>query len=216
MNVPIRRSPDETRAAILDGAWDLFRQLGARTTIADVAEKLEMSSANIYRFYTSKKELTEAVCLNQLGLLTEGARRAAQSPGTAAERIRSALMTLFHSMHGQMVHEKRAHEIVEVAMAENWPACERFIEDCGAIVAELIAQGQRVGEFGPGNPLSLGVFVMHACVSTHYPDLIAKWAHHPDAMAGAEATIAFALRALSNPKPIDPILEVVPCGPLQP
>ena len=42
-----RRSSEDTRARILATAWDLFRQLGARTTIADVAEKLGMSSANI-------------------------------------------------------------------------------------------------------------------------------------------------------------------------
>ena len=67
MNIAERRTPEETRARILEVAWDLFRQLGARATIADVADKLGMSSANVYRFYPSKQALCEAVCANQLG-----------------------------------------------------------------------------------------------------------------------------------------------------
>jgi len=54
-----RRSSDDTRPGFFATAWDLFRQLGARTTIADVAEKLGMSSANIYRFYASKQALAK-------------------------------------------------------------------------------------------------------------------------------------------------------------
>ena len=41
-------------------AWDLFRQLGPRTTIADVAGNAGMSSANVYRFFRSKQALVDA------------------------------------------------------------------------------------------------------------------------------------------------------------
>ena len=53
-----RRTPEETRTCIMQVAWDLFRQLGARTTIADVADKSGMSSANVYRFFPSKQALS--------------------------------------------------------------------------------------------------------------------------------------------------------------
>jgi AcrR family transcriptional regulator len=69
MNIT-RRTPDQTRQCILMAAWDLFRQVGFRkTTIADIAGSLDMSSANIYRFFPSKDALTEAICRNQLDLL---------------------------------------------------------------------------------------------------------------------------------------------------
>ena len=68
-----RRSPEETRARILEVAWDLIRELGARATIADVADRLGMSSANVYRFYPSKQALSEAVASSQLGaIIAEG------------------------------------------------------------------------------------------------------------------------------------------------
>ena len=66
MNISARRTPEETRERILEAAWDLFRQLGARTTIAEVADKLGMSSANVYRFFPSKQALSEASA-HQLG-----------------------------------------------------------------------------------------------------------------------------------------------------
>ena len=57
MAIVERRTPEETRCRILAVAWDLFRELGARTTIADIAERLGMSSANVYRFFPSKQAL---------------------------------------------------------------------------------------------------------------------------------------------------------------
>ena len=126
MNVAARRTPEETRNEILAAAWDLFRQLGARTTIADIAEKLGMSSANIYRFFPSKQALTEAICANQLGALIDAARAASEGRGSAADRIRAMMATLHHGMRDQMLNQSRVHEIVDVAMNEKWPAIDEF------------------------------------------------------------------------------------------
>ena len=84
MNLTARRTPEETRTEILTVAWDLFRELGARTTIADIADRLGMSSANVYRFFPSKQALSEAICANQLGALIEAVRAAGAAPGPAA------------------------------------------------------------------------------------------------------------------------------------
>ena len=48
---------------ILDSAERLFRHYGyGKTTVADVARDLGMSTANIYRFFASKTEIHQAVC----------------------------------------------------------------------------------------------------------------------------------------------------------
>ena len=79
MAIVERRTPEETRGCILAVAWDLFRQLGTRTTVADVADKSGMSSANVYRFFPSKQALSEAVCEGLLGEIAEGGARRARS-----------------------------------------------------------------------------------------------------------------------------------------
>ena len=197
MNIT-RRSPDETRQCILVAAWDLFRQVGFRkTTVADIAGALGMSSANIYRFFPSKDALTAAICRNQLDLLVGTARKAAAGPGSASERIRAVLMSLYRDLREQMTNHKRVHEVVAVALEEEWPAIDEFLEACKATVAGLVEQGQASGEFGPGDPAMLGEMTMAASAAIHHPTLIA----HCSGDLEAEALVAFALRALANQNP---------------
>ena len=194
----VRRTPDQTRECILVAAWDLFRQVGFRkTTVADIAAALGMSSANIYRFFPSKDALTEAICRNQLRLLVEAARTAAAEPGEAGERVNRVLITLYRNLRDQMTNHKRVYEVVAVALEERWPTIDEFLDACKAIVAALVAQGQASGEFGPGDPAALGEMTMAASAAIHHPTLIA----HCSGDLEAEAVAAFALRALANKNP---------------
>jgi AcrR family transcriptional regulator len=201
-----RRTPEETRTCIMQVAWDLFRELGPRTTIADVADKAGMSSANVYRFFPSKQALTEAVCESLLGELLKAARRELDRPGPASARITAMMLALHVMMRDQMTHETRVHEIVQIAMEENWPPIVDYIGKCAAMLGEAIAEGQGSGEFGPGDPLELGWQTCQACIIIHDPTMIARCAViRPDARP--EQTIAFALRALSNRSPPLPLPE---------
>ena len=200
MNVVERPSHEETRARILDIAWDLFRRLGARTTIGDVAEQLGMSSANVYRFYPSKQALCEAVASRQLGALTQCAGEIARRPGSPSERIRATMLMLYECMRDSMISESRVHEIVDIAIKESWPAIETFKQDCCAIVIGLVTEGQARGEFGPGDPMLLAGQTLCACAGIHHPTLIAEFKDSPTALP-PEAVVAFALRALTHPGP---------------
>jgi len=200
MRASARRSPADVRSDILAAAWDLFRQLGVRATIADVAERLGMSSANIYRFFPSKQALTDAICANQLAALTEAARVAAAGPGGAGQRIRATILALNAGMVQQMLHEARMHEVVDLALNEHWPAVDAFYTRCVDIVAALVADGQALGEFGPGEPRALARRTFAACVAAYHPTLIAK-AADLNAPASPEELVDFALRALANRDP---------------
>jgi len=204
MNVVERRTPEETRAAIMQVAWDLFRELGPRTTIADVAEKAGMSSANVYRFFPSKQALTEAVCQSLLAELLKAARAALAGPGAQAERIANMMMTLHRQMRDQMTNAERAHEIVQIAIDEYWPPIADYIRECAAMLGEAIAKGQASGEFGPGDPAELGWQACQACIVIHDPTAIAQCAAiRPDFRP--ETAIDFVLRALANHTPPAPL-----------
>ena len=65
MNRPVRTGKDfdEARARILEAAEKQFRRVGYhRTSMADIAAELGMSSANIYRFFPSRDAINEAIC----------------------------------------------------------------------------------------------------------------------------------------------------------
>ncbi len=206
MAIVERRTSEETRSSILSVAWDLFRQLGARTTVADIADKAGMSSANVYRFFPSKQALNEAVCESLLGEMLTAARRELDAPGPASRRIAAMMLTLHRLMRDQMTVEARAHEIVQIAVDESWPPIVDYLHKSAAMLSEVIAEGQASGEFGPGDPKELGWQTLQACVVIHDPTMIAHCpAIRPEARP--EDAIDFALRALANPRPPEPIPE---------
>ena len=149
MAIAERRTPEETRSCILAVAWDLFRQLGARTTMADIAEKLGMSSANVYRFFPSKQALNEAVCEGLLGELLKGARQELEAPGTASQRIAGMMLTIHRLMRDQMTDHARVHEVVQIACDEVWPPIVDYLHKCAAMLADVIAEGQSTGSSVP-------------------------------------------------------------------
>ncbi|HEY1887105.1 MAG TPA: TetR/AcrR family transcriptional regulator [Roseiarcus sp.] len=200
-----RRTPEETRSCILAVAWDLFRQLGSRTTMADIAEKLGMSSANVYRFFPSKQALNEAVCESLLGELLKAARSELEAPGTASQRIARMMLTMHRLMRDQMTDQARVHEVVQSACDEVWPPIVDYLHKCAAMLADVIAEGQSTGEFGLGDPKELGWGTLQACVAIQNPTMIAQCpAIRPEARP--EDAVEFALRALSNKNPPGPIL----------
>ena len=88
MNPQVKIKPDDTRARIMDTAEALFRRLGyAKTAVADIAAELKMSPANVYRFFSSKNAIVEAICQRCLSELEDRAWTIARSRGSVAERI---------------------------------------------------------------------------------------------------------------------------------
>ena len=70
MTVQAKTKPDDTRARIIERAEMLFRRMGfAKTAVADIAGELGMSPANIYRFFSSKHAIVEAICQHCLAEL---------------------------------------------------------------------------------------------------------------------------------------------------
>ena len=73
----------------------MFREIGyQKTTVADIARALGMSPANIYRFFTAKSEINQAVARQMMSEVEEAAREIALGSGSAAERLRALVMTI--------------------------------------------------------------------------------------------------------------------------
>src|SRR6266567_1907494 len=95
MNPQVRSKPDDTRARIMDTAETLFRRLGyAKTAVADIAAELEMSPANVYRFFPSKTAIVEAICRHCLKDVEDQAWKVARSKAPAAERMERLILEI--------------------------------------------------------------------------------------------------------------------------
>jgi hypothetical protein len=146
-----------------------------------------------------------------LAEVRDAAREAAASVGDPAARIRALLMTLHRNHRERMLAERQVHEMVSVAMTENWPAVDEFLDECADMLAALIAEGQARGDFGPGDARELGGATLHACAGILHPMLIAM-CPEDELDQHAVGAVAFALRALENKEATEPL----GCHPIDP
>src|SRR6476646_5058818 len=138
----------DTRERILVVAERLFRQIGyQKTTVADIAKELRMSPANVYRFFDSKKSIHEGVARTLMGEVEIEARRIAAGPGPAKPRLRELLKTINRMNTERYVGDSKLHEMVEIAMQEDWDVWVTHIECCTGIIGEVISQGVVFSDF---------------------------------------------------------------------
>jgi AcrR family transcriptional regulator len=187
---------DATRAAIVDTAEGLFRTLGyQKTAVADIARALNMSPANVYRFFPSKAAINEAICrriLLQLGgLVWEIAR----GPGTAADRLRGLFRALQEQTIALFFQEKKLHDMVAAAMDEHWPVIEEHIRTIDTAIRHVVMDGQADGSFARLDPDRTANLIHTCMVAFTHPQVVAQCADE-DLATEALDMAEWCLRAL--------------------
>ena len=170
----------DTRERILVVAERLFRQIGyQKTTVADIAKELRMSPANVYRFFDSKKSIHEGVARTLMGEVEVEAQRIAQASGPASVRLREMIKTIHRMNTERYVGDSKLHEMVEIAMQEDWDVCVAHMELITETIGSVIAEGAATGEFEVAEvPLA----AMCACTGMmrfFHPQMIAQCATKP-------------------------------------
>lgn len=181
---------------ILDAAERLFRHYGySKTTVADIARDLGMSTANIYRFFASKQDIHQALCSRMLQAAYDLARSVAGEPASAAERLRRYASTQHKMTVDTMLDQEKVHEMVVVAIERDWHVIEKHIIRLHAIVAEIIADGIATGEFRPQDPEIASKCFGASLVTLCHPQMVAQCLTKEN-QARAEDLIEFAIQAL--------------------
>ncbi len=187
---------EDTRNRILTEAERLFRHFGySKTTVADIAEACRMSSANVYRFFASKSQINEAICDRIISDLEGQLHRIATANLPAAERLKQFIEFVARHTSETYVQEKKVHEMVVVAMEEQWGSIQRHLQASAAILADIIASGIASGEFKPQDPFRAAKCAHAAMAAFKHPVLVAQCGNEPD-MASPEEMTAFILSAL--------------------
>ena len=168
------------RERILVTAERLFREIGyQKTTVADIAKALRMSPANVYRFFDSKKSINAGVARRLMGQVEGESLAIAQQPGSAAKRLRRLLATIHRMNADRYVGDMKMHEMVAVAMEENWDVCRSHMECITGTIAKVIADGIAAGEFHVPDANLAAVCTSTAMVRFFHPQLIAECADKP-------------------------------------
>src|SRR5215470_5077594 len=132
----------DVRGRILVVAERLFREIGyQKTTVADIAKALQMSPANVYRFFDSKKSINAGVARRLMGEVEQASQAIATSRGSAAGRLRKLLKAIHQMNSARYVGDSKMHEMVAVAMEENWDVCKAHMQGITGAIASVIASG---------------------------------------------------------------------------
>lgn len=152
---PLRSGADtpearDTRARIVETAERLFRLYGyQKTTVADIARELAMSPANVYRFFPSKGAINEEVAASLVHRLLATARQVAAGPEPATARLARLVRTVHVQSCALFLDDRKMHDMVAVAMDENWSVVHAYIEAFAIIVGDILGAGAATGELAP-------------------------------------------------------------------
>ncbi len=199
MNAQAKLKPDETQARIMETAETLFRRLGfAKTAVADIAAELGMSPANVYRFFPSKNAIVEAICERCLSELEEKAWTVVRSKAPASERLEKLFLAISAYNKENLLEEQRVHEVVVVAMEQNWQAIKVHLETMRTMVEVILRDGIAAGEFEPVDPREAAELIKRSMVVFTHPLLLGDCLEeHQDLEAAVRQSVRFLLRAIT-------------------
>jgi AcrR family transcriptional regulator len=199
MNPQAKTKPDDTKARIIEVAEALFRRIGyAKTTVADIAAELEMSPANVYRFFSSKNAIVEAICRRCLAEVEDRAWQIARSKGPAGERIERLILDILAYHKENLITEQRVNDMVLAAMDQSWETIRAHKEIMGGVTELIIRDGIDAGEFEPVDPRATAGLIMRAVLCFTHPLMLSHCMEQgEDVEAEAHDSVRFLLRAIT-------------------
>lgn len=181
---------------ILDEAERLFRHYGyTKTTVSDIARELGMSPANVYRFFSSKTQIHEALAERMLAQREVALHAIAKRAVPASERLRAYVLDEYEFTISQMLDETKVHEMVAVALDQHWPMIDRHLQRITDIISRIIADGMAAGEFAVGDPIKAARCLKACFISVCHPAVVAQCRLDPGNASPGELA-DFVLRAL--------------------
>ena len=171
----------DTQFRIVEVATRLFRQIGfQKTTVADIARELQMSPANVYRFFSAKSEINEAVARRLLSESEADVAEIARRAGEAGPLLRASILAIEKQNANRFLESRKLHELVEAAFTENWPVAREHAQKLNDSLAEIISRGNESGEFHFEDCGLAAILVRTACLRFCHPRVMIECAQDPE------------------------------------
>lgn len=140
---------EDTKKRILVASEGLFSHYGFnKTTMAEIAKKCEMSPANIYRFFESKEEILAEMAGRHFCDVEAFLREVVRRPGLApVERLEAFVVGILHQAHNLSCCNEKMSEVVGFIQQRRADMVDRHWEMLRSLLAEIIAEGNKKGEF---------------------------------------------------------------------
>jgi AcrR family transcriptional regulator len=145
-----QRGPAEhvIRDQIVAAASDYFSRYGyGKTTVSDLAAAVGFSKAYIYKFFDSKQAIGEAICAASLTSILQHAEHVIAEANTPTEQIRRLFSAVVADIARLAFNDRKVYDLAAAACAEKWPPTVAYMESLREMVARIITEGRRSGEF---------------------------------------------------------------------
>ncbi len=171
----------DTHRIIVESAERLFSKIGfQKTTVADIARELRMSPANVYRFFSAKAEINEAVGRRLLSEVEAAVDDIVKNSGHAGEKLRASIAAIEKANAQRFASNRKLHELLETAFNENWEIVHEHVRNLDESLAEIIFQGNRDGEFHVEDCEREAILVRSACIQFCHPWFMVDCAGEPE------------------------------------
>jgi AcrR family transcriptional regulator len=188
----------DTRERVVVTAERLFREIGyQKTTVADIARLLRMSPANVYRFFESKRSIYEAVATRLMGEVETAAIAIAFEGEPADQRLRRLMSAIHHMNAERYTGDEKIHQMVAMAIEEDWSVCTAHFERITGIFAKVIEDGVKEGVFTVADVALAAMATTTAMSRFFHPQMIAQCANKPGPTL--DQMVDFVLAALMAP-----------------
>ena len=114
-----------------------------------------------------------------MGEVEEAAQGIADRPGPAAPRLRELMKTVHRMNSERYVGDSKLHEMVAIAMEEDWEVCNAHIMLITRTMGSVIAQGVASGEFEVADLEQAALCCCTGMLRFFHPQMIAQCANKP-------------------------------------
>ncbi|OBZ93478.1 TetR family transcriptional regulator [Pararhizobium polonicum] len=191
---------DLSRERILDVAEEHFRRIGyQKTSVADIASCLGMSSANIYRFFPSRAAINKSICGRFFAETAQLAESIARMKAPAHEKLADLFKILHQKRKTTFIKEKPVHDLIVAATEKNWAIIRAHGDQIVVIIETIVREGIEAGEFEFEDAAQAARSVMNAFTPFYHPVLVEQRVRNgEDTETGLRDQIHFFLRALGR------------------
>jgi len=166
MSSHLKHQSDESiRASIITAAQYRFHTYGpGKTTMIEIAGDIDMSAANLYRYFKNKHELAEECAWQLLNVHLKHLKDITLQPSaTAASRLQEFMMAICEHTYELSDKEPRFHDLIDYVTTHDSKLMLRKMEMEQDLINELLIHGKESGEFIIDNTV-LTARIIHAAI----------------------------------------------------
>lgn len=144
----------DVRTQIVGAAAEYFSHYGyEKTTVSDLAKAIGFSKAYIYKFFGSKQAIGEVICSDRLSMIMKVVGEATSTAPNASERLRRMFRALVEAGSDLFFHDRKLYDLAAAAAGGPWPSARAHEDHVRQLIAQIIVEGRKSGEFERKTPL---------------------------------------------------------------